>query len=206
MKCRQDKYHYKRNLKVSLILSLFAVILIFYLTPNFTGKIHQPPEYVEPVLQIVEMPRTNQNAELPSLPPELKPVQSLPVSKIIDSPVIEDIENKTNVTDSDGETADITISDQGESGKKIITSLPFNPRQIVEVFPKEVSGAKGEIKLSLRIGKDGKVIKHKILSNNTTSEECLSNILDAVYKSRWQPVIIEGDRFEYIIEKTYYYN
>ncbi len=81
--------------------------------------------------------------------------------------------------------------------------LPFTPKQILEVIPEKKDDYKGIIKLSVRIGKDGRVKDHKVLNNNTGSAGCLAAVLEAVYRSKWQAVKIEGKMVEYWTEKTY---
>lgn len=81
--------------------------------------------------------------------------------------------------------------------------LSFTPRQILEVIPENQSDFKGIIKLSVRIGKDGLVKDHKVLQNTTNSAQCLAKVLEAVYRSKWQSVKIEGRIVEYWTEKTY---
>lgn len=83
------------------------------------------------------------------------------------------------------------------------TLLPFTPRQILEVIPERESSFSGTIKLSVRIGKDGLVKEHKVLTNTSNSPECLVRVLQAVYKSKWQSVKLEGKVVEYWTEKTY---
>ena len=83
------------------------------------------------------------------------------------------------------------------------TLLPFTPRQILEVIPERERGFRGIIKLSVRIGKDGLVKEHKVLQNTTNNPECLSRVLQAAYKSKWQAVKLEGKVVEYWTEKTY---
>ena len=81
--------------------------------------------------------------------------------------------------------------------------LSFTPRQILEVVPERLDKVKGIIKLSVRIGKEGLVKDHKVLQNTTDNSSCLVKVLEAVYKSRWQAVKIEGTFIEYWTEKTY---
>jgi len=83
------------------------------------------------------------------------------------------------------------------------TVLPFTPKQILEVIPERSENFKGIIKLSVRIGKDGLVKDHRILQNSSNNPECLTKVLLAVYKSKWQSVKLEGRVVEYWTEKTY---
>lgn len=85
-------------------------------------------------------------------------------------------------------------------------SLPFVPRQILEVVPQNVDGAKGTIILILKIGTDGFVKEDKIIYNTTTNTDCLKNTIEAAHKSRWEQIKIEGKQIQYWIEKTYKFN
>lgn len=82
-------------------------------------------------------------------------------------------------------------------------SLPFVPRQILEVLPQNVDGEKGEILLLLKIGKDGFVKEHKVIINTLDNTLGLKNVLEAAYKSRWEKIKMEGTQIEYWIEKKY---
>ncbi len=85
-------------------------------------------------------------------------------------------------------------------------SLPFVPRQILEVVPQNVDGVRGTIILILKIGTDGYVKEDKIIYNTTNNAECLKNTIEAAHKSRWEQIKIEGKQIQYWIEKTYRFN
>ena len=85
-------------------------------------------------------------------------------------------------------------------------SLPFVPRQILEVLPQNVNGEKGEILLLLKIGKDGLVKEHKVIINTVNDPMGLKNVLEAAHKSRWEKIKIEGSQIEYWVEKKYRYD
>jgi len=85
-------------------------------------------------------------------------------------------------------------------------SLPFVPKQILEVLPQNVDGEKGEILLLLKIGKDGYVKEHKVIMNTVNDPIGLKNVLEAAYKSRWEKIKIEETQIEYWIEKKYIFN
>ncbi len=97
------------------------------------------------------------------------------------------------------------IGDGSGSGSGYL-SLPFIPRQILEVVPQNVDGAKGTIILILKIGTDGFVKENKIIYDTTNNAECLKNTIDAAHKSRWEQIKIEGKQIQYWIEKTYKFN
>ena len=94
----------------------------------------------------------------------------------------------------------------GSGSESGYLSLPFVPRQILEVVPQNVEGVKGTIILVLKIGTDGFVKEDKIIYNTTNNFECLKNTIDAAYKSRWEQIKIEGKQILYWIEKTYKFN
>ena len=88
-----------------------------------------------------------------------------------------------------------------------LEGLPYIPRQILEVLPEQSDEKyQGKIILSLWIDKKGKAKDHKVLMNTTGSKECLDHVLKAAYKSKWQPVVIDSNIYEYWIEKTYVFN
>jgi hypothetical protein len=85
-------------------------------------------------------------------------------------------------------------------------SLPFVPRQILEVLPQNIEREKGEILILLKIGKDGYVKEHKVIINTIDDPIGLRNVLEAAYKSRWEKIKIEGSQIEYWVEKKYRFN
>ena len=97
------------------------------------------------------------------------------------------------------------IGDGSGSGSGYL-SLPFVPRQILEVVPQNVDGVKGTIILLLMIGKDGFVKENKIIFDTSNNAACLKNTIEAAYKSRWEQVKVEGKQVQYWIEKTYKFN
>jgi|GEM_PF-3053738 hypothetical protein len=92
------------------------------------------------------------------------------------------------------------------AGGKELAKLPFIPRQILEVLPKNNESASGEISVHLKINTDGTVKEHKIVKNTLNNPERLNSVLKALYKSRWEAVTYKGSKVEYWIEKTYTFN
>lgn len=184
---------YKKRLELSLILVLILMISLFYGFQRFDAEPWQLPIPVTPEIIVIDIPRTIQmNIRRPS--PPLRPV--LPVA--VDDPEILD---EVNLFPED--MADLV------SGERVfsivdIEGLPYIPRQILEVLPEQNDiPCQGVVSLALHIGKDGNVKNHRVLDNTTNSEVCLKNILKAAYKTRWQPVILESQIYEYWIEKVY---
>lgn len=136
-----------------------------------------------------------------------KPAAAIPPKPIIPSLFIEmdELELLPDIEIEDN-SLDMQI-DEGENTRvpadRIIqfNSLPYKPRKSYAHVPR-ISDCDGEIKLALLVGKDGRVKEHRILKNSIDSEECLQRVIDSMYKSRWMPVIIEGDRFEFWLEES----
>ena len=192
--------HYSRNLKAAIICSLLLILLLFTFFPRIkyqSKKVVDPAVlfYVEDVPVTVQTQR-NRGKEYGS--PTLPPIK---IPDINDRPeLLEDAEitSSTLISKNDNSISE-SKTRQTSMGNK-----SFMPRQIKEVLPKKIgSGINGYIKLSLMIGKDGKVEKHIIVANTTNNTACLEDVLDAVYRSRWQVVKVNGNNIGYWVEKTY---
>ncbi len=198
MKFRPDKIHYIRNFEIAISISLFLTIIIFLFYPEPSRDNDSVLYYGEAFITTMDIPQTEQK---PAPPPPPKPILPSLFFEVDDSELLPDIEIKDNMPDTkfgDGEE-----SNPVNTGEQVIqfSSLPYKPRKSYAYVPK-LSDCEGEIKMALHIGKDGKVIEHKILKNSTDSDECLKRVVDAMYKSRWMPVVIEGDKFEFWLEES----
>jgi len=185
---------YSINLKLSIILSEVIVICLFYFFPKLTPSTVK--KFNDPIILIDEIPITVQPAvELSQKP---TPPQIL-ISDLLEEPeLLEDI-----LTTSSTESEPATGVEHSVLTASLI-SLPQSPRQILEVLPEPNSqNISGSIKLSLKINEIGKVIDHKILYNNLKCDSCISEILAAAYKSKWELGINSGIIAEYWVEKTY---
>jgi len=198
----KEKYHYRRNFELSLVISLSLIILIFKFHPdlNFTQIKNQ--YYADPLITVIDIPRTSQDNPLPAtMPVPPKPIVTSLIIEMDELEILEDIEFEENSLES----AFIRNSKSRSSGIREMTSLPFIPREIFVSVPK-IEDVNGYIKLSLKIGIDGKPKAHNVLENNTDCADCLDKVIEAAYKSLWVPVRIEGDKIEYWLEKTYTFN
>lgn len=207
MKLKEDKINYNRNYEIALILSLVVVILLFIFSPDFNKTTDKVPYFYEPLITLVDIPNTKQSGQSSLLPPPIPeiPSQFIPVDELEILPDI--LIKESNPDKNSSGSAFNTKSSTGTSvGIYEASSFPFVPRQIVEVVPEKVDGAEGAIKLKLLIGKDGYVMKHEVMNNSTNKTKCLTFVVNAVYKSRWQPVSFEGEKVEYWLEKTYVFN
>ncbi|MBT8378992.1 MAG: hypothetical protein KJN64_07170 [Ignavibacteria bacterium] len=185
---------YSITLKLSIVLSQLVIICLFYFFPNinYSAKLKSD----NPIILIEDVPITVQREKMIAQKPEVPQI------------VIEDIIEEPELL------ADIIIRDEREneplagiSSSVLHTSLSKNltaPRQILEVLPKEnKKNISGSLKLSLKISGAGKVVDHKILYNDLHCEDCLSEILTAVYNSKWKIGKNSSNNYEYWVEKTY---
>jgi len=194
---------YKLNFKLSLIASLIISILFFLFFPYISTPSPPPKEYQSLLFTINDLaPNTTQDNITNPKPQEPK----IFISDIIDEPEILPDEVVVSLTKNENNGG----GNGNVSGKGIALDapqLPFVPRQILEVLPQNVNdNVEGLIVLKLKIGTDGKVIEHKIITNTIGSKECLQSVITAAYKSKWEPVKIKDNNVVYWVEKTYRFN
>ncbi|MGD8780283.1 MAG: hypothetical protein PVH88_15120 [Ignavibacteria bacterium] len=202
---KEDKYCYSRNFKLSLIASLLICVIIILYWPKGKDTIENEIAYYEPMITVIDIPKTKQSGSPDLIPPPPK----LELSNIFD--IVEDYElpdveiEETTITEKIGASKEQPAKLEEDKPYEF-SALPFIPRQILEVVPEKVNNSEGVIKLSILIGKNGKPQKHKVLKNTTNKMLCYDKVIEAVYKSKWQPILIEGDLIEYWIEKSYLFN
>ncbi|OGU54387.1 MAG: hypothetical protein A2V66_12025 [Ignavibacteria bacterium RBG_13_36_8] len=203
MLIRKERLHYKRNFELGLILSLTLTILVILIYPYPSDEIEDTQIFFEPVITVIDIPQTEQDSP-PQMSAQLQPKPLVPSLLVeIDEPqILEDIELEDNTLKSSENVGMGIVDAMGGTGTRVLSSLPFVPRQLLEVVPPK-DDYEGSITLSLRIGKDGMVKEYRVLKNTTRSSECLQNVLTAVCKSKWVPVQMEGERVEFWIEKSY---
>ena len=192
----EHKY-YSRNIKISLIISELLVICAFIFSPSITDNNFF--EIKEPIFLIDDIPITYQpykyTPEKPSTPEIFIPGEiSEPI--ILDDVIFNNIENQ--------ETAGIIeIANENNLSKRERRS----PRQLLEVLPEERDkNYSGSLQLKLKIDNSGKVTEHVILFNSMDCEDCLREIISAVYKSLWEPGMKNGTETEFWVEKSYIFN
>lgn len=202
MKMRNDQYHYSRNYKFALIFSLLLIIISFaIIRQNDTNDIAPvfPPETIITLsdIPLTAQPETGYNVftHLPSI--------DLSFLAIEDPQILPDLEiiNETGIIS--GNLSASVRENKYEAGSNRYSSLPFIPRQTLEVIPEKVEDAEGIVKLRILIGSDGIPLRHEILFNSTNNQTCAINVLAAVYKSRWTPVKIDDAPIEFWLEKSY---
>ena len=204
---RKEMIHYTRNLLSGMVISLVLVIILFVSLPKISFEKNTVIYFPEERIDLVDVEATTQSETRIPAPPQPKENYTN-LEPADDLQLLEDIQIKNNSSTQNAGTDSGTNS--GKSNKVYeFSSLPFIPRQVLEVVPENIEkGTRGAIRLSLHIGKDGRVKEHKILFDkvDTDDKDYLKKIIDAAYKSRWQPITIEGDKVEYWIEKTYSFN
>jgi len=196
-------YHYSRNLKIALIISLSLIILIFYFFPDFFNLKNKTSASQPIIFFSSDIPTTVQSEK-----PESRAFQRPPEPNISVKGELEPVEV---LNDAFVKNNSLTLSSPDgtvpENKSDNLSLPPFVPRQILEVIPKKVEdNIKGIITLSLKIGKDGKVVSYIVLNNTTNCTECLKNVIAAIYKSKWEPASVNGNKIEYWIEKSYKFN
>ncbi len=200
---KPEKIHYSRNFEIALIISLSIVILLFTFFPNNLGKGKTSNNNNSIIFTLKDIPPTVQSSGSKQTAQQIPKVPAILIPSNIEQPeVLKDIKITDNNLNSSGSTANATSAKAGAS-----SPLPFVPRQILEVIPKKADkDVNGYIKLSLKIGTDGKVESYKIIANTTNCSQCLKNVLEAALKSRWQPAAVNGRNIGYRVEKTYNFN
>lgn len=214
-----------KSLIASLVFHLLTVLvsLLFFreIIPVFKEKTRLTVEVFTPVQDATagtEQVADNNPSESGNhlLPPE----GHFPPSGALYTPLLPDAEpseyspesNNNSVYPSSGYssgTANGNSSGYGNSNGNAVSAagLPFTPKQILEVMPRKTEKqVEGSISLSLLIGPDGSVRKHKVISNTTGNAECLKSVIEAAYKSKWEKVSFKGDAVEYWTEKSYIFN
>jgi hypothetical protein len=207
MKQEEDKINYKRNYEISLIVSLLICLVSFLIFPELKNFKKEIPYFAEPVITVLDIPNTIQSSQNHLAPPPSPVISSFLIP--IDEPEILD-DLKIHEYKQNTSTGELGINSPDTRGNTTsiyeASSFLSVPRQLVEVIPEKVDGAEGAIKMKLLIGKDGYVLKHEILANSTNKNKCVTFVINAVYKSRWQPVLFDGEKVEYWLEKTYTFN
>lgn len=188
-----NKSDYAKNIQRGLAIALLLMIFLFYSFPEYREESQPTLLYDHPEIIMIEIPHTRQPAQS-KRPRPMPPSIPIPAdeAEILDELTLEipDLQQGLHLP---------ALSNVLQAGE-----LPFIPRQVLEVVPENPDlQVSGEITLSLRIGVDGKVKEHRLISNSTQSDNCLKTVLDAAYKSRWQIITIDEKNYEYWIEKTY---
>ncbi len=192
--------HYSRELKGALIFSLLLINLLFLFFPKIK-EIKKQITVAPELFTIQDIPATRQifNSHYADVKRPLIP--QIKISNIPENP---EILNDIPISHSDLNNGTEEYKRNKSSIKSDIDNSIFVPRQIKEVLPSKTTGEiSGQINISLKIGKNGKVVKYKIISNTTGNSQCLENVIKAVSSSRWQVLEINRQKEEYWVDKVY---
>ena len=191
---KEHKY-YSRNIKISLILSELIIICAFLFSPNVTDD--EFLELNEPIFLIDDIPATIQRNSYVLARPKIPEI--FIIGEISEPIILADV---TRIEDIETETiTGITIAGSNITNKVL---REISPTQLLEVLPnKKNRNIRGSLSLRLKIDNSGKVAEHVILFNSLDCEDCLLEIISAVYRSVWQPAIKNGSETEFWVEKSY---
>ncbi len=192
MALKHEKY--VRTLKISFILTLSMLIILFYLFPRFKRLPPPLPTFEIGQIKMIKIPRTIQKK--PPAPPPLRPSIPVPSDEIemLDELPIE-VETESSLSQEQIPTSGTPLGED---------ELPYVPRQIIEVLP-QVQDLKisGEIVLKLLIDTRGRMKTYRLVSNTTGNPQSVQRVLQAVRKSRWEVVRLGEQKVEYWITKRY---
>ncbi len=202
MKFKTEKYNYNRNIKLSLIISLTLMIVLFEFFPKSNLNIKTIINIDEPIITYSDIPSTiqpsNSKTNTKPKPPLIKISDNIIEPKILDD-IYVDLSSLNELNNIGVVKDKNTISG--------FTEINYKPRQIYEIVPKFADeNIKGEVNLFLQIDSEGNVKNYKILSNTLDCPECLQKVLSAINKSKWKPAIINGRKTELWVEKKYTFN
>lgn len=193
-----SKIHYRRNILISIILSELMVISVFMFSPDKSFR-DKKFIYDEPVIRFDEIPLTVQTRQIDAPKPDI------PVIYITDHvEAFELLDDVTLPSEVIGQNTMVSF----ESGDQTnIRPVRSSPRQIFEALPENNDNElNGRLQLSLKINENGTVIDHRILFNSLDCNDCLNDIINAAYRSRWEPALINGENVDYWVVKSYKFN
>ncbi len=194
----KDRTYYKRNILISIIISEILVISAFVLAPHQNLSEHKIL-LNEPVILFDQIPQTRQSPAEHAVPPEIPPVY---IPDDIDA--YEPLKDVTIIQSSSDQTNESPLNYEGSDNMQFTRSAP---RLLYEVVP---AGGEddyhGSLQLSLKINQYGEVIDHRILYNSLECPHCLSSLIKAAYKTKWEPAVVNGIKEDYWVVKSYSFN
>jgi len=185
-------------LLVSIIISELLCITAFLFSPNpsnITFKVNNS----EPIILIDNIQPTTQLPKMEKIKPTapvIVIVDETEETEILDDVIVASIFSKEEDSDAQEDISEL------ESG-----NISTAPRLTFEVLPEEKDDKiSGSLNLFLKIDTTGKVISHKVLFSSIECGNCMDKIINAVYRSKWQPALSHGIEVDYWVEKSYVFN
>ena len=203
MVIRNLKLEYDRNILLGFILSLGLTIIVFYVYPYPSQQKETTVIFSEKIITVLDIPPTNQESA-PQMTARAQPKPILPtLINEVDEIILDDVEFEDNSLSSTENIGDQDRTSSGEGDPRVLTSLPFAPRQILWVVPNKEDDIDGFITFSLKIGINGMVKEHRIVENTIENSQFIDKVISSLYKCKWAPVVMEGEKVEFWIELTY---
>lgn len=200
-----NKY-YQHRLELAVILSLVLIITAFLFIPRINIKtIKINYQNREPFITMIDLPATKHQSITRRLEPPRIPQSVNYIPSDLDEIIIFDNIEFNEPIDTNIESAENGNENGSEDdGEVFATSLPYLPRQILDVVPDEIEEIKtGILKLLILVDESGTPIDHQEMFNSLEKIEYTKRIIAAIYKSKWQPVTLKGKKKRYWIEKSY---
>lgn len=188
---KEKNIQYNKVFKISLIISLFLLTLLFYIFPKFLSLPKVEIKKIKVDIYVSDIPPTKQISKV-SIPPG-KPYGTIPI------PIAEDV-LPDELHFETGDKSDMVDSNMLTSG--IPPEIPAKP--FLEVYP-NVSGnnCTGQVRLLILINEQGKSESVEIIENTTQNSTCLKLAVDAANKSRWIPAKVNNKPVSSWITKSY---
>ncbi len=190
---RLEKQKDRQIFRVSLIVSLSMLIILFYFFPKYDISQNNPDKKLQIKIYVSDIPLTVQKtSERPKAPP--KPAGLIPVPA-----------EETELPEEFDLEKSIDGSDIGPLAEGVPAEIPARP--ILEVYP-DVSGTscKGFVRILVLVDNQGKVTSVEILDNTTGSQKCLDLAIKAAKQTQWLAAKVGDKTVDSWVTKTYKFN
>jgi len=182
---RNKRFHSLHHLRLerALILTLFLLLIFFHALPKRFESKQQKVSSIDLSFRIQDVPSTKQLVKRGRLAPK-KPTIPVPAE---DPSFPEDATiEETNIE------WDIGNALFGNAGITTGKNDTIPPRPLVQVMPEypnqlRKQKIRGNVRLLVKVGKNGKVKDVVVAENSTGSELCKKIAIKAAYQSRYIP-------------------
>lgn len=186
---------YGLNIRKSLVVTLLIFNLCVILSPRVDVQVENP-EPPKIIIDVENIPRTQQSRQNPPPPKPTIPVPSDKETVPEDATIEETTLKYTNIFDD-------------LPGRPEFAGIPVTPpRPIAWVFPEYPDSEKqkrihGVVKLSIHVDETGRVVEAIVLDNTTGSSKCAEAAKEAALGSRFLPAKERGKPVDYWIIQPY---
>ncbi len=190
---KTNDLEYRFAFKVSLLISISILTVIFYLLPRFPVKPSLKKEKLELKIYVSDIPVTLQKKLGRPLPPR-RPTLG-PFVAVEEADLTEQLPVETPSLPG--------VASQTGAGKPV--EIPARP--LVEFYPSmEGSSCQGEIRVLILVSSTGQVEDIQVIKNTTADTTCLHRVREAIRKTRWIPARLGGKTVSSWVSKTYKFN